>query len=622
MQTAPVLPVAAISAALQQGRPQEAERLTRDFLLLAPADADGLTLLGLCLQEQGRPAEAAETFRRLTSIQPRFAMHWNNLGTALRSASQVREAEDAYRRAIELEPGYYAAVMNLGYLFLERGLYPPARDAFLRAHSLDPVAADARIYAAQMCFALDSRDMAEQLLAPWRTWVDLGDDLALELAILLTHLGKSEDGTRIFERLLAANPNNLRAIAHLAVMFERINRLDDARAMLARLPRPEDVGDPTLRHEVINAQATLALREKDPERARALLEDMTRAQQAAIAEVGAQATNPWRYDNLYFALAKACDKQGDVDATMQALEQAHALQIELARQSLPELLEPGSQPLRTATKWVSAEARAAWPELPAPSTEESPIFIVGFPRSGTTMLEQMLDAHPKLQAMDERAFLQDLVERMSAFGVRYPFDLDKLTAEQCEDLRRLYFSRTASVAPRSEGQRLVDKNPLNMLRLPLINRLFPNAPIILALRHPCDVLLSNYMQHFRSNAFAVLCSSLDRLARGYVTAMDFWVHHAALLKPKLIHSRYEDLLDDFPAYVKRIGDFLELDDAAPLTRYDQHAREKGFISTPSYTQVIEPPNKKAVGRWRRYERYFEPVLPILEPIMRHWGYDA
>ena len=115
---------------------------------------------------------------------------------------------------------------------------------------------------------------------------------------------------------------------------------------------------------------------------------------------------------------------------------------------------------------------------------ESPIFIVGFPRSGTTMLEQMLDAHPTLQAMDERSFLQDLVEKMSEFGYVYPFDLGKLSASQCEELRRLYWQLTAKVAPRREGQRLVDKNPLNMLRLPLINRLFPNSPIILALRHP------------------------------------------------------------------------------------------------------------------------------------------
>jgi hypothetical protein len=305
---------------------------------------------------------------------------------------------------------------------------------------------------------------------------------------------------------------------------------------------------------------------------------------------------------------------------MNALAESHARQMTLARQAVPELAKPGAPPLYLGTIRVDPQAYAKWQDYPAPSMLESPIFVVGFPRSGTTMLEQMLDAHPNLQSMDERAYLNNLVEYLSNFGVEYPKDLDKLSAEQCEELRRVYWNLTAKVAPRKQGQRLVDKNPLHMLRLPLINRLFPNAPIIMALRHPCDVILSNYMQYFTSNSFAVLCSSLERLAQGYVNAMESWIYHADLLKPKVIHSRYEDLLDDFAGNILRIGNFLELEDAAPMARFDQHARDKGFISTPSYTQVVEPPNKKAVDRWRRYHKYFEPVLPILQPIMHHWGY--
>lgn len=615
-----ILPIDSIAQALRQARPQEAERLTRAHLSVAPEDEQALLILGICLQEQGRPAEAIAPYRLLTRKHPESALHWNNLGTVLRGAGAVRDAQDAYQRALELDPRDYTAAFNLGLLFLERGIYPAARENFLRAHAIDPASAEARIYAAQMCYALDSRDKAELLLQPWREWHDLPDDLALELAVLMTHFGNAGEGTRIFTRLLAENPTNLRAIAHLAAMFERVNRLDEARAMLARLPQPEDVADPALAQEVIAAHTTLALREKDPRRAREIVERMVAAQERTRAPTGE--VNAWRMDNLYFPLAKVCDKLGDVDAAMRALEKAHALQIELVRASLPELLAADAQPLHTATKWVAPDMHAAWPDFPAPSMLDSPIFIVGFPRSGTTMLEQMLDAHPALEAMDERAFLQKLVERMSAFGCVYPDDLGKLTAAQCEELRGLYWDLTAKVAPRRDGQRLVDKNPLNMLRLPLINRLFPNAPIVLALRHPCDVILSNYMQQFNSNMFAVLCASLERLAQGYNLAFEFWLHHAGLLKPNLIVSRYEDLLDDFPGNVRRIADFLGLADSSPLVRFNEHARDKGFISTPSYNQVIEPPNKKAVDRWRRYHRYFEPVLPVLQPVLRRFGYDS
>ncbi len=284
MQTLPTLPIDAIYAALERGNAREAERLTRDFLESAPDDENGMLMLGVALDRQGRSADAAQVYGKLVRMFPQSAMHWNNLGTVLRSAGQVLEAEEAYRRAIELEPGYFDALMNLGYLYLQRGIYPPAQQCFLHAHALDPASPDARIYAAQVCFALDSRDRAEELIEPWRSWTGLSDELALELAILMTHFGKAEDGTRIFERLLRDNPNNLRAIAHLAVMFERVNRLDEARAMLARLPPGEVITDAALLSEVNNARATLAMREKDPARARALLEQMVAAQEDRARE--------------------------------------------------------------------------------------------------------------------------------------------------------------------------------------------------------------------------------------------------------------------------------------------------------------------------------------------------
>lgn len=249
------------------------------------------------------------------------------------------------------------------------------------------------------------------------------------------------------------------------------------------------------------------------------------------------------------------------------------------------------------------------------------MFIVGFPRSGTTMLEQMLDAHPGYASMDERATLQRCIERMQVQGAEYPYGLDALSHAQVEELRQVYWSEVAKVVELQPGQVLVDKNPLNMLRLPMIARLFPRAKIILALRHPCDVLLSCYMQNFRSPAFMVLCSSLERLARSYVNAMRFWIHHQALLAPDTLVLRYEDTVGDFPAQVQRIADFLGIADSGSLAEFSGHAAAKGYISTPSYSQVVEPVNSRAVGRWQPYARWLQPALPILRPVADHWGYD-
>ena len=232
----------------------------------------------------------------------------------------------------------------------------------------------------------------------------------------------------------------------------------------------------------------------------------------------------------------------------------------------------------------------------------------------------MLDAHADFQSMDERSFIHELTERMALAGQRYPDDLASLSQTDVDQLRAVYFELVGHVLPDLGQRRLVDKNPLNMLCLPMIMRLFPQARIILCLRHPCDVLLSCSMQPFRSPAFMVLCSSLQRLAQGYVRAFGQWYEQAGVFAPHVLEWRYESVVGDFNPQVARLGKFLDVGDASAMTRFAEHARGKPFISTPSYAQVTQPAHARAVGRWQHYREQFEPVLPVLRPLLERLGY--
>ena len=257
----------------------------------------------------------------------------------------------------------------------------------------------------------------------------------------------------------------------------------------------------------------------------------------------------------------------------------------------------------------------------APPAERSPIFVVGFPRSGTTLLEQMIDAHADFRSMDERAFIHELTEGMALVGQRYPEDLARLDQTDADHLRAAYFRMVADVLPDLGTRRLVDKNPLNMLCLPMIMRLFPEARIILCLRHPCDVLLSCSMQPFRSPAFMLLCSSLQRLAHGYVQAFEQWHRHVETFSPRVLEWRYESVVSQFDDHVARLGRFLDVADASSMARFAEHARAKRYISTPSYAQVTQGIHCKAIDRWHAYREAFAPVLPMLRPMMEKLGYD-
>jgi len=177
----------------------------------------------------------------------------------------------------------------------------------------------------------------------------------------------------------------------------------------------------------------------------------------------------------------------------------------------------------------------------------------------------------------------------------------------------------ANIGPR---QRLVDKNPLNLLRLPVIRRVFPNAAVILVVRHPCDVLLSCYMQHFRAPDFALMCKDLVTLATGMRRALDFWYQQCEILACHALEIRYERFVGSFESEARALAEFLNLPWSDAMRTPGQHARSKGFISTPSYSQVVQPISAKSVGRWRRYEREFAPIIPIVAPLLQRWNYDG
>jgi hypothetical protein len=166
---------------------------------------------------------------------------------------------------------------------------------------------------------------------------------------------------------------------------------------------------------------------------------------------------------------------------------------------------------------------------------------------------------------------------------------------------------------------LIDKNPLNILRLPAIARLFPNARIVLAVRHPCDVLLSCFMQHFRAE-FAWQCRDLETLALAYRRTFDFWYQQAAILRPAVHEVRYETFVAGFEPQVRALAEFLDLPWTDALLEPGENARRRGFIAAPSYAQVVQPVHSRSVGRWHAYERWFEPVLPQLEADFARWDY--
>ncbi|MEO7052953.1 MAG: sulfotransferase [Rhodanobacter sp.] len=598
-----------IVAAINAGNLPEAERLCRAQLLTQPDDENLLVLLAISLQFQQRLHEATAIHRRLTELLPDNSVHWCNYASALQAGGSTTEAESAFARSIELDPENVAPKIQMGLLWIQEKEYLRARDVLLDAFELDRESPMVRIHAAQACCLSQDFNGAESLLKAWRHWLPLNDDvLQLELAKLLQLMSDVPAAEALLEDLAVRSPSYMEARLLLAQIYERKNQLDRAETALQAIVSTASVDAAALANEVAHLRASLRLRRGDPSSALELLE-------------ASGPRHPGDYTH-YFELAQARDKCADAAGTMHALAVAHRLQVEELEHASPEFFLPVAKAMPAEVVRVSAERYRQWPALIAPDAADSPVFIVGFPRSGTTLLEQMLDAHPKLQSMDENPFFNRLAEKLRRHDARILDNLDVLRQLDCDELRKQYLIMVSERINRHWDAQLVDKNPLNMLWVPMICRLFPSAKFILAVRHPCDVILSCYMQNFRSSILGAACSNLERLASAYVQSMEYWIEDAEIFQPNLLVSRYEDLVADVEGHSRRIASFLGLEDPAPLLTFHQHARSKGYIGTPSYTQVIEPVNQRGLDRWKKYPREFETVLPILEPMLRHWGYTA
>lgn len=507
----------------------------------------------------------------------------------------ARALLDQLRRAAPDAPAvHYLA----GLAAVAAGAPDDAADHFRAALALAPDDETTQGWLAQALLETGDAAAAGPLVA------QAGDDAPLALvtarAQWLIRQSQLAEATDLLRGAVARFPDEAALHSLLAQTLERRNLLDEAadaaRASLALAP-----GD-------LTASADLARVERRTGRAEAARERLT----AALA--ANPHAPPGKRGTALVELGFAADRLGDAAAAFKAFSDGQALlgQTPEARGLDPQAIH------RLIDALAAVPPPAAIDAAPDP---DAPVFLVGFPRSGTTLTEQMLAAHPRLVTTDEQPFLPDLFADWPALtGGAYPHGLAALEAPVLETLRDRYRgSLRDHFGDALAGRRPVDKLPLNLLHLGLVRRLFPSAPVIVALRDPRDVVLSCLMQQFAPNAAMAPFFALDSAARFYGAAMDLWLAWRETLDPPALESRYEDVVADVEAAARRLIAHIGEDWSPDVLDYAAAAKTRA-ITTPSYRDVAGPIHTRARGRWRRYEKQLAPALGILDPYVRAFGY--
>jgi hypothetical protein len=264
---------------------------------------------------------------------------------------------------------------------------------------------------------------------------------------------------------------------------------------------------------------------------------------------------------------------------------------------------------------------SAWEMVDVDDDREDPVFIVGFPRSGTTLLDTILQSHGDVQVLEEVATVHRLESEFLEIAGTYGDAVIRLDKAQVGTLRQAYFDELDKHIPRErQAPVIIDKLPLNIVQAGLIQKVFPGARFLFAERHPCDVVLSCYVRNFAVNEATISFTELSGAAKLYDRVMTLWTLYREKL-PLAVHTvRYESLVTDFEATVAGCLAFLGLEWEEGLRDFVATAKKRGRIGTPSYNQVTEDLYAEAKGRWQRYRTHLEPVLPGLLAWAERLGY--
>ncbi len=607
---------------VKMDRRAEAERLLRDVIEAAPEFAKPAEDLGYLLVVCGRPAEALPFLQSATRLDPTLERAWFHLGKAFAMLGRGAEADAAFERSFERSPE--RRMMAYAAEHQKEGRIEEAEKLYRRVLQDNPRNVDAlrllALIATQAGHAEDAERMLEEAIR-------IAPDF--HLAILdLGRLCKEEDryGDAIgcFDRAIALEPSQVQAHFMRAGTLARASFTPEAAAGYRRCLelRPTHTGaliglGHTLKAIGDYAGAVAAygdcirLTPDSGEIWWSLANLKTyRFSDAEVAAMEAHLATenlaaPSRV-NFLFALGKALEDRGEYDAAFERYRSGNALQRSQVSYDPVQTEVTNDRILDVYSSDLVASLAGRGDPDPAP------IFILGLPRSGSTLLEQILASHPMVEGTAELPYVGRLATRLGERGVRYPEAMRDLEPGRLAAVGAEYLA-LARMHRQSAAPRFVDKMPNNFPNAGLISLMLPNARIIDARRHPLDACLSCWRQLFaKGQNFTYDLTEIGEYWLQYQRLMDHW---AAVIPGRVLTVQYEEVVADFEAQVRRLLDFCGLPFDEACLRFYESERP---VRTPSAEQVRQPIYDRSVGHWRRYERHLGELIDVLAPVRERY----
>jgi len=554
-------------------------------LELDPEFAEAASNLGNAYRARKRFEEALPAYERAIALRPGYAAAYNNMGTALRDMKRLDDAETTYRKAFALAPDDPSVLKNLALAVSDLDRKQEALALLNRARVLAPN--DHQVYTYLASNFIDQHREAEAEAAGKQALALKPDDAdALNvMGRVAAELERSEEALDYYRRALAIKPDLADAYNNMGNAIKELGRFDEARAAFEKAIEL----DPRMTGAYFNLADIRKFRDDDP---------MLAAMETMAAEI--ETFTDEEQTQLHFALGKAYGDLGQHERSFRRLLTGNALKrrrIEYDEREVLALFD------RIAAAFTPALLQAKQ-GMGDPSPV--PVFVVGMPRSGTTLVEQILASHPKVFGAGElRQLNQVVASACSTDQDSFPESVARMSAEQIRGLGAAYLASVRSLA--TDAVRITDKMPSNFLFVGMIRLALPNARVVHVKRDPVDTCLSCFSKLFAGEQNHTYdLAELGRYYRRYAALMAHW--RQVLPKSFLLEVQYEDVVGDLEREARRIIAHAGLEWSEQCLAFHETKRP---IRTASASQVRQPIYKSAIGRWVPYKDLLAPLLDVL-----------
>ena len=546
---------------------EKASNIYKKILKQDPNNFDANFNLGTIFAKNNKLEKSLELLEKAAIINPNLEKIFNNLGLIYLNLGNTDEALKNTKKAIQLNPESSIAYNHLGLIYSNKGSIKDAVESFKQSLKFNPN--NTQVY------------------------YNLGN--------LFKRINDVQNSEKFFNKTIELNPKHLPAYNNLLELYDISNQNEKFKDVLEK---SETNFGKNSTIELFRAKLFYKLKKyKDVVKT---LENIKFDQQENFKE-----------NSRLELIAKSYDQLSNFKQAYYFFEKNNNLSKKIDKNNAKK--EVFIETINKRTKYFAKVKFSEWQIEKNEDDLKDPIFLIGFPRSGTTLLDTILRSHPLVDVLEEKPIIDKYIEKLEN-KIDSRFDILKFANSSLKkEMRKFYFDQRNKYL-NDNNKIIIDKMPLNIIYVGEIIRYFPNAKFILAIRHPNDCILSCFMQNFLLNHAMANFLNLKDSAKLYDSVMKLWEIYKSKFSIDFHTIKYEDLISNFEGSISDLLKFLDLSWSDEVSEFYKTSQKRGMIATPSYNQVNQPLYSKSIGRWKNYEKELMEGKKYLESWIIKYGY--